>query len=49
MEHVWEAPHPEDTRTVPVHIRRLRRKIEEDPSKPRWVRTVWGVGYRFQP
>jgi len=49
MGHVWEMPDFEDTRTVPVHIRRLRRKIEEDPSEPRWVRTVWGVGYRFQP
>jgi len=49
MERVWESTYCEDTRTVPVHIRRLRRKIEEDPSAPRWVRTVWGVGYRFQP
>jgi DNA-binding response OmpR family regulator len=32
-----------------VHIRRLRRKIEVEPSEPRWVQTVWGVGYRFQP
>jgi len=49
MEQVWDAVHFHDTRTVPVHIRRLRRKIEEDPSEPRWVQTVWGVGYRFQP
>jgi DNA-binding response OmpR family regulator len=30
-------------------MRRLRAKIEEDPSEPRWLQTVWGVGYRFQP
>ena len=49
MDLVWETTCFEDTRTVPVHIRRLRRKIEEEPSEPRWVQTVWGVGYRFQP
>lgn len=38
-----------DTTTVPVHVRRLREKIEEDASDPRWVETVWGVGYRLQP
>ena len=48
MQHVWETAHCADTRTVPVHIRRLRRKIEEDPAEPIWVRTVWGVGYCFQ-
>jgi DNA-binding response OmpR family regulator len=37
------------TSTVTVHIRRLREKIEEDPSSPRVLRTVWGVGYRFVP
>jgi DNA-binding response OmpR family regulator len=34
---------------VTVHIRRLREKIEQDPSNPRRLVTVWGVGYRFQP
>jgi DNA-binding response OmpR family regulator len=34
---------------VTVHVRRLREKIEEDPSSPRHVQTVWGVGYRFVP
>ncbi len=48
MQQVWKTSHCADTGTVPVHIRRLRRKIEEDPSEPSWVRTVWGVGYRFQ-
>jgi DNA-binding response OmpR family regulator len=38
-----------DTSTVTVHIRRLREKIEADPSAPRFVCTVWGVGYRFEP
>jgi DNA-binding response OmpR family regulator len=37
------------TSTVTVHVRRLREKIEEDPSDPRLVATVWGVGYRFDP
>ena len=38
-----------DTSTVTVHVRRLREKIEPDPANPRHVRTVWGVGYRFEP
>jgi DNA-binding response OmpR family regulator len=38
-----------DTSTVTVHVRRLREKIEADPSNPRYVCTVWGVGYRFEP
>ncbi len=49
MERVWETTYFEDTRTVPVHVRRLRCKIEEDPSEPRRVQTVWGVGYRYHP
>lgn len=35
--------------TVTVHVRRLREKIEPDPSQPRWIQTVWGIGYRFCP
>ena len=38
-----------DTGTVTVHVRRLREKIEDDPSHPRHLETVWGVGYRFAP
>jgi DNA-binding response OmpR family regulator len=38
-----------DTSTVTVHVRRLREKIERDPARPRYVTTVWGVGYRFDP
>jgi two-component system, OmpR family, response regulator ResD len=49
MDSVWQYSFYTDTSTVTVHIRRLRAKIERDPSKPRWLQTVWGVGYRFQP
>jgi two-component system, OmpR family, response regulator ResD len=49
MDAVWRYSFYTDTSTVTVHIRRLRAKIEEDPSRPRWLQTVWGVGYRFQP
>ena len=38
-----------DTSTVTVHVRRLREKIESDPSNPMRVLTVWGVGYRWDP
>ena len=38
-----------DTATVTVRVRRLREKVELDPSDPRHLRTVWGVGYRFEP
>lgn len=44
---VWGADYPGDVRTVDVHIRRLREKIEESPSEPRYVHTKWGVGYYF--
>jgi two-component system response regulator ResD len=49
MDAVWQYTFYSDTSTVTVHIRRLRAKIEADPSEPRWVETVWGVGYRFKP
>jgi two-component system response regulator ResD len=49
MESVWQYAFYTDTSTVTVHVRRLRAKIEQDPSNPRWLQTVWGVGYRFQP
>ena len=49
MDSVWQYSFYTDTSTVTVHVRRLRAKIEEDPSTPRWLQTVWGVGYRFQP
>ena len=44
---VWGYDYPGDVRTVDVHIRRLREKIEENPSEPRYVHTKWGVGYYF--
>jgi len=49
MDRVWDAGLYSDTSTVTVHVRRLRAKIEPDPEQPRFVQTVWGVGYRFQP
>ncbi|MDR2547815.1 MAG: response regulator transcription factor [Lachnospiraceae bacterium] len=44
---IWGADYPGDVRTVDVHIRRLREKIESNPSEPLYVRTKWGVGYYF--
>jgi DNA-binding response OmpR family regulator len=49
MDRVWDSALLSDTSTVTVHIRRLRAKIEPDPERPRFIQTVWGVGYRFQP
>ncbi len=48
LELIWGADYPGDARTVDVHIRRLREKIEENPSMPRYVQTKWGVGYYFK-
>lgn len=48
LQEVWGFSYG-DSSTVTVHIRRLREKIEPDPSQPRFVCTVWGVGYRFEP
>ena len=44
---IWGSDYPGDVRTVDVHIRRLREKIEENPSEPKYVHTKWGVGYYF--
>jgi two-component system, OmpR family, response regulator ResD len=49
MEHVWQFTYWSDTSTVTVHVRRLRAKVEPDPDRPRFIQTVWGVGYRFRP
>jgi two-component system, OmpR family, response regulator ResD len=49
MDAVWQFAFYTDTATVTVHVRRLRAKLEDDPASPRWLQTVWGVGYRFQP
>lgn len=48
MAGVWDYSFPGDTSTVTVHIRRVREKIEADPTKPRYLKTVWGVGYKFE-
>ncbi|MBA3243622.1 MAG: response regulator transcription factor [Actinobacteria bacterium] len=49
MSRVWGYEAALDTGTVTVHVRRLREKIEDRPSHPRFLQTVWGVGYRFAP
>jgi len=49
LQSVWGFSEYVDPSTVTVHIRRLREKIEINPSEPRWLLTVWGVGYKFEP
>jgi len=50
LEHVWDSsPDYQDPSTVTVHVARLRQKIEANPTEPRWITTVRGVGYRFEP
>ena len=49
LDSVWDFEFPGDAGTVTVHMRRLRSKIEADPSRPRHLKTVWGVGYKFEP
>jgi two-component system response regulator ResD len=49
MDRVWRYSFYSDTSTVTVHIRRLRGKLEPDPAVPRFIQTVWGIGYRFCP
>ena len=49
MDRVWQYSFYTDTSTVTVHVRRLRAKVERDPTHPRFLETVWGVGYRFAP
>jgi DNA-binding response OmpR family regulator len=49
LRDVWQSsPDWQDPATVTVHVRRIRNKIEADPENPRWIATVWGVGYRFE-
>ena len=47
LDTVWGYDYPGDVRTVDVHVRRLREKIEEKPSEPKYIFTKWGVGYYF--
>ena len=50
LSQVWDsAPEYQDSATVTVHVGRLRQKLEDNPDNPRWITTVWGVGYRFEP
>lgn len=49
MTHVWSVDDGLGTATVTEHVRRLRSRIEADPAAPRWIHTVWSVGYRFTP
>lgn len=49
LDNVWDYDYFGDASTVTVHIRRLREKVELDPARPRHLKTVWGVGYKFEP
>ena len=49
FEKIWGYDYVSDAATVAVHINRLREKIEMKPSEPRYIQTVWGLGYRFKP
>jgi DNA-binding response OmpR family regulator len=49
LERVWGMADYIDPGTVTVHVRRLREKIESDPSNPQHLQTAWGVGYKFEP
>lgn len=48
FKRVWGYDSIGDTTTVTVHIRKIREKIEKDPSNPKFIETVWGAGYRFK-
>lgn len=48
LNQVWDVAYDGDTTTVTVHIRRLREKIETNPSTPEWIKTVWGIGYKLE-
>ena len=47
LDQVWDYSYYGDASTVTVHVRRLREKIEPDPVRPRFIKTVWGIGYKF--
>lgn len=48
LEQIWGVDYPGDVRTVDVHVRRLREKIEKNASEPKYIHTKWGVGYYFE-
>ncbi|MDD4237029.1 MAG: response regulator transcription factor [Desulfotomaculaceae bacterium] len=48
LDKIWDSAFYGDDNTVTVHIRRLREKLEKEPSKPCYIKTVWGVGYKFE-
>jgi len=48
FEKIWGGEVYSDTATVPVHIQKIRKKIEKDPSNPEYIETLWGTGYRFK-
>ncbi len=48
LAEIWGSTYPGDARTVDVHVRRLREKVEADPGKPQYIHTKWGVGYFFK-
>ena len=47
MQQAWGEDNKADTKIIDVNIRRIRSKIEDDPGKPKYLHTVWGVGYRW--
>ena len=49
LDNVWHYSYAGDASTVTVHVRRLRERVEADPMRPRHLKTVWGVGYKFEP
>lgn len=49
LENIWGFSHYIDAGTITVHMRRLREKIEKDPTSPEYIITVWGIGYKFEP
>jgi DNA-binding response OmpR family regulator len=49
LDQVWDYGYFGDASTVTVHIRRLREKVEQDPGRPQHIKTVWSVGYKFEP
>ncbi|MBC7334948.1 MAG: winged helix-turn-helix domain-containing protein, partial [Clostridia bacterium] len=46
---LWHSELSGDTNTITVLVRRLREKVEANPARPRYIRTIWGIGYKFVP